>query len=44
MLDGPLFRFSGTDGRTLLSAAIYRGPGPILFVWLGRRVFSWALR
>ena len=39
-----LFRFCGPRNSTLLSAAIYRGPrGPVLFVWSGRRVFSWCI-
>ena len=45
MSDGPLFRFSGPHGATIAAAAIYRAPGgPRLFLWLGRRVYSWRLR
>ena len=44
-MTGPLFRFAGHNGRTLLSAAVYPHPrGSALFVWCGSRVASFVWR
>ena len=37
-----LLRFTGPKGANWLSAAIYP-QAPILFVWLGRRVFAFRI-